>query len=319
MGARPTAWTECLAPTAARPANCGVATAMVQLTSSMLIKDVIGRLGSTVGGPARTGASLAALCVWCAACGPQLSPPFSSGDDSIAESGSSLGSTGAVGSGSGEFVGTNGSGATTGASSSGTIGTSGEGDDAAGEADAATLSTTDSSTAASGNQAAEAGPPPSTGLSVLYEVEDPATTSSYMGSEIEIKNAGTASPAVSALKVRYYFTDNVHMTLQMTINWSHIMTTGADADATVTATFVPLSPPATDADTYIEFAFSSGHGALAPGESFVFSWQAQGPNPAQDQYTQTDDYSFDATKTTLASWEHVVLLENGSVAWGEAP
>lgn len=290
---------------------------MVQLSSSMRIKEVIGRLRSALGGPGRTGAALAALCAWSAACGPQLSPPFSSGDDSIGASGSVLGSTGAVGSDSGEFVGTNGSGATTGAG--GPIGTSGEGDDAAGEADAATLSTADSSTAASGNQAAEAGPPPSTGLSVLYEVEDPATTSAYMGSEIEIKNAGTASPAVSALKVRYYFTDDVHMTPQMTINWAHIMTTGADADATVTATFAALSPPATDADTYIEFAFSSGHSALAPGESFVFSWQAQGPNPAQDHYTQTDAYSFDATKTTLAPWEHIVLLENGAVAWGEAP
>jgi hypothetical protein len=51
----------------------------------------------------------------------------------------------------------------------------------------------------------------------------------------------------------------------------------------------------------------------------VFSWQMQGPNPAQDVYTQTNDYSFDSSKTTLTSWTHVVLLRNGSVIWGTPP
>jgi hypothetical protein len=105
----------------------------------------------------------------------------------------------------------------------------------------------------------------------------------------------------------------------MTINWSHISTSGADADSTVTYTIAPLVPAAPEADTYVEFSFSSSHTLLGAGESVVFSWQLQGPDPATDIYTQTNDYSFDASDTTLTTWDHVVLLQNGSVAWGIVP
>jgi hypothetical protein len=165
----------------------------------------------------------------------------------------------------------------------------------------------------------ESGNPPSTGLSVLYQVGVAAPMSAYLGCELAIQNLGSASPAVSSLKVRYYFTDEVHLKEQMTINWSHISTSAADADSTVTYTFAPLVPPAPEADTYIEFSFSSSHALLGAGESIVFSWQLQGPDPAKDTYTQTNDYSFDASKNTLTSWDHVVLLQNGSVAWGTEP
>jgi hypothetical protein len=87
----------------------------------------------------------------------------------------------------------------------------------------------------------------------------------------------------------------------------------------VSFAFLPLVPATLGADTYIEFRFSSGHSLLAPGESAVFSWQMQGPDPSKDVYTQTDDYSFDPSKTALATWNHVVLLENGSIVWGIAP
>jgi hypothetical protein len=88
---------------------------------------------------------------------------------------------------------------------------------------------------------------------------------------------------------------------------------------TVTTTVAPLAPAAVGADTYIEFAFSSGHSALGHGESAVFSWQMQGPDPAKDVYTQTNDYSFDASKTTLNAWDHVVLVQNGKIVSGKAP
>ncbi len=55
------------------------------------------------------------------------------------------------------------------------------------------------------------------------------------------------------------------------------------------------------------------------GEAAVFAWQMQGPDPAKDVYTQTGDYSFDLSKAVLTSWDHVVLLQNGAVAWGTPP
>jgi hypothetical protein len=128
---------------------------------------------------------------------------------------------------------------------------------------------------------------------------------------------------VSSLEARYYFigkdTGGVAVTPQMTINWSHVSTSGANADLTVTYTFNPLQPSATGADTYIAFDFSSSHSMLSSGESAVFSWQVQGPNPAADIYDQTSDYSFNASLTSLAPWTHVTLLQSGSLAWGTPP
>jgi hypothetical protein len=41
--------------------------------------------------------------------------------------------------------------------------------------------------------------------------------------------------------------------------------------------------------------------------------------PSSQQYTQTNDYSFNASDGALTSWNHVVLLVSGSVAFGVAP
>ncbi|HTA91015.1 MAG TPA: cellulose binding domain-containing protein [Polyangiaceae bacterium] len=159
-----------------------------------------------------------------------------------------------------------------------------------------------------------------TGLSVAYAVQDTAATTAYVGAELDIKNSGAASIPLSQLKLRYYFTNEPKVTPLLTINWSHVSTSGANADLTVSAVTAALSPAATGADTYIEFSFSSdNHANLGPGEGADFSWQMNGPNQAVDIYTQTNDYSFDATKTTLTTWNRVVLYQNGVVIWGTLP
>jgi hypothetical protein len=157
------------------------------------------------------------------------------------------------------------------------------------------------------------------GLQVLYAVQDSAATSAYMGCELSIVNSGSTPVALSGLEARYYYTDEVHLAPQMTINWSHVSTSGADAPLTVTWTVVPLQPPSTNADTYVAFDFTSSHSMLAPGESAVFSWQLQGPDPSKDVYTQANDYSFNANMTALAPWSHVILAQGGTVVWGSPP
>jgi hypothetical protein len=193
-----------------------------------------------------------------------------------------------------------------------------EGDDASDGTTVLGDTSTDASAGASDD--AETAAPSQTGLSVLYEVQDPAAMSAYIGCELSITNSGTGSPGLSDLKARYYYTDEVQQTPQITINWSHVSTSGADEDLEVTSSVVSLVPAVTDADTYVEFSFSSNSSpALTPGESAMFSWQLQGPTPSQDIYTQTNDYSFDASTTTLTSWDHIVLLQSGTVVWGLTP
>ena len=145
-------------------------------------------------------------------------------------------------------------------------------------------------------------------------------SSAYVECELHAKNSGASSAPVSALKVRYYFTDEVHKTPQFMINWSHVTIPGNIADLTVTPAVAPLVPAATGADTYIEFSLlSNSHPMLATGESADFSFHMNGPNQATDIYTQSNDYSFDSSKTVLAIWDHVVLVQNGTVIWGAPP
>jgi hypothetical protein len=109
-------------------------------------------------------------------------------------------------------------------------------------------------------------------------------------------------------------------TPRITINWAHLCVPGnCSSTLAPTVTVHALVPPVTGADTYLEFSFSSNHPNLVTGDSARFVFQMEGPNPALDIYTQSNDYSFDASKTTPTNSEHVVLLWNATVLWGTAP
>ena len=158
------------------------------------------------------------------------------------------------------------------------------------------------------------------GLSVQYKNLNANATDPYISCEILAKNAGPNSIAVSDLKVRYYFTDEPKKTNTFQNNFQHINVPGNQADLKVTQTVVGMAPTKPTADTYIEFSFSSStHGALAPGEALDFAWQMQSANPATDTFTETNDYSFDVSKSAPADWAHVVLLQGSSPLWGAAP
>ena len=159
------------------------------------------------------------------------------------------------------------------------------------------------------------------GMQVLYAVQTSAATSAYIECELHAKNGGTSTVAVSELKLRYYYTNEVvGKTPMITLNWSHITTGGANQTLDVTSTVNPLVPAKSNADWYVEFTLASAsHTNLSPNESGDFSWRMNGPNQATDIFTQTNDYSFDVGRTTPQQWDHVVLLRNGTVVWGTPP
>jgi hypothetical protein len=155
-----------------------------------------------------------------------------------------------------------------------------------------------------------------TGFYVQYLNQKTATSSPYISCTLRVINNGTGTVAVNSLKLRYYLTNDPVGTLQMMNNYQHIAIPGNQADLTVTTAFVKMTP-VTNADTYIEFSFSSGHPMLAPQEVLEYSWQVQ--DTGNDSFNQSNDYSFDASKTALAPWDHVVLYQSGSVIWGTPP
>ena len=158
------------------------------------------------------------------------------------------------------------------------------------------------------------------GFSVQYKNAITNPSGAYIGAEIMVNNAGPNSLAISALKVRYYFTDEPKKVSQMTINFSHVSLSGSQPALTVNTVFTGMAPTAPTADTFIEFSFSAGsHPTLAPGEALDFAWQMQGPDPSKDTFNQANDYSWDASKTSMTNWEHIVLLQGTNPLWGTPP
>jgi hypothetical protein len=244
---------------------------------------------------------------------------------------SSAGGTAGGSVGSGGSIGSSGTG---GASAGGTTGAAGKGGAASGGAangGASSAGATSKGGAASGGAAngsagatssggatGSGGSVSNGGFVVQYACMKTAVMSPYVEAEINAKNTGTTAIPVAELKLRYYFTDEPRVTNQMMNNFSHISTSGANQTLNVTSVVAGLVPTVTDADTYIEFSFTSDQ-ALAPNEAMDFSWQMDGPDQSKDIYNQSNDYSFDATKTTLTNWDHVVLFHNGTVVWGALP
>jgi cellulose 1,4-beta-cellobiosidase len=224
-----------------------------------------------------------------------------SGGGGSPSTGGSSGGKGGTNSGGGGATSVGGGGAT---SSGGKGGTSSGGAPAGG--------------AASGGSTGSGGSVSTGGFTVQYKAENTTAISSYVQAEFNAKNTGATTIPVGELKLRYYFTDEPRVAPNMTINFSYISTSGSNQTLDVAWLVAGLVPTKPTADSYFEFSFTSGHD-LAPGEAMDFSFQMNGPDQNADKYTQTNDYSYDATKTSFANWDHVVLFHNGTVVWGATP
>jgi hypothetical protein len=107
------------------------------------------------------------------------------------------------------------------------------------------------------------------------------------------------------------------------VEWAHLSTPGkADVQFSpaYSVSFGTVSPARTSANEYAEFTFPYS-GNLDPGSWIQFAWQLNSPNPSAMQYTQTGAWSFNSSDTSMngTSWNHVVVLVNGSIAWGTPP
>ncbi|QJD82069.1 endo-1,4-beta-xylanase [Cohnella herbarum] len=144
-----------------------------------------------------------------------------------------------------------------------------------------------------------------------YKVNNVNPNDNMINATLNIKNTGTSAVSLSGVKLRYYFTkDTTTASLNYYVDYAQVGASnisGAFASATGTNT-----------DTYLELSFSSGAGSIAAGGQSG-DIQIRISKSDWSNFNESNDYSFDGTKTAFADWNKITLLQSGTIVWGTAP
>ncbi|HEY9061105.1 MAG TPA: cellulose binding domain-containing protein [Pseudobacteroides sp.] len=128
---------------------------------------------------------------------------------------------------------------------------------------------------------------------------------------IRLVNTSAASINLNTVKVRYYYTVNGY------INQSfNCYSYNGGSTSYVTGTFKPLNTVSSEADCYLEVGFTGSVGSLPSGQSRDLYVAINKNN--WENYTQTDDYSFNPGSTYI-DWNKTTAYINGSLVWGTEP
>src|SRR5262245_12377817 len=126
-----------------------------------------------------------------------------------------------------------------------------------------------------------------------------------------ILNGGATTVPLSELTIRYWYTNDGSQPQVYDCDYA------SRGCSNISASFVSI-PAVTGANTYLQLSFSAGAGSLTPGQQ---SGEIQTRLHSQNwsNYTEGNDYSYDATKTSFADWTRVTLYRNGTLVWGTEP
>jgi endo-1,4-beta-xylanase len=150
------------------------------------------------------------------------------------------------------------------------------------------------------------------GLKIQYRAAMLTDPTNQIQPYFKIVNGGS-SVAMSGLKIRYWYTwEGTSQTQQFACDYAQV------GSGNVTGSFVRLTTPVAGADSYVEIGFTAGAGTIATGGN---SGEIQSRFNKSDWsvFTQSNDYSYDATKTAYADWTKVTLYNNGVLVWGTEP
>ncbi len=156
------------------------------------------------------------------------------------------------------------------------------------------------------------GPPGTPTVTAQYAVGATATTTGQITHQLQVTNTGTGAIPLSALTVRYWFTQDGTGALQYVCDYAPV------GCGNVTGTFGTVSPAVTGADHYLEIGFGSGAGNLGPG-SLTGGIQNRIHQATYGSFTQSNDYSFNATDTVLTTWDRITVYDNGTLIYGTPP
>ncbi len=153
-----------------------------------------------------------------------------------------------------------------------------------------------------------------TSLKLQYLTADTNAGDNQIRAHFNIVNTGTSAVPLSELTIRYWFTREGTQDQNFWCDYSAIQ----GSCGSLNGTFVQVSPARPGANFYLEISFTAAAGSIpARGQSGEI--QTRLAKADWSNYNETDDYSFDPTKTSFADWTHVTLYRNGVLVWGTEP
>ncbi|PQP85290.1 exoglucanase [Paenibacillus sp. PCH8] len=144
---------------------------------------------------------------------------------------------------------------------------------------------------------------PTSDLVLQYRAGDTNATDSQIKPYFNIKNVGNTAVNLSDLKLRYYFSKEGTAAMDSAIDYAQIG--GANIQRTFTA-------------SYVELSFTTGAGSIQAGgqsgDIQLRMYKADWSN-----FDESNDYSYDPTKTSYQDWNKVTLYKGGNLVWGMEP
>jgi hypothetical protein len=150
------------------------------------------------------------------------------------------------------------------------------------------------------------------GLQLQYRTTATGATAGDIEPWFQVTNTGSSSASLSGVALRYYFTADTAVPYVFTCEWAQI------GCAKLSGTVGTLATASAKADHYLEVAFGSNAGSLAPGAS-TGDIQLRLNRQDWQSVDQANDYSFTPGRTSYGTVGTVTLSVNGTVVSGTAP
>ncbi|MEK5492593.1 HYR domain-containing protein [Paenibacillus sp. FSL R7-0297] len=135
---------------------------------------------------------------------------------------------------------------------------------------------------------------------------------------ITFENTSSSTIQLSSIKLRYYYTIDGEKSQSFYTDYSRV--SGSSGSRTIqsyiTGSFQKTASK-TGSDYYLEIGFSSSAGSLKPGEEVEIQcrfWKTNYSN-----YTQTNDYSFNASATGYTDTNKITAYSSGNLIAGMEP